>query len=264
MLSTIEIILLLILISVITFGIWNWSNLRGLKNHSSRRTANLDDAKYWELKSKQEFLVAVVTIVTAVIAFLGYNSKKDIESNIKTSMRASIDSVKIGLESELKPMSSKVDTFKSSLSNAEGSIKDAENKIKSYQQKINELNKQSEALKYIASNSKNQADEVLKRISEINKNNVLKQQVYICRVVYDTSNTDQQHFNFQTLTTILGDKLPKFKAKPIVIAISTWPLNANKITINGFNLYTSGGYSTGDVELENDKASVTVMIYEVP
>jgi len=77
------IILLLIIVSLISLFIWNGLNFRSLKKQATLRDKELNDAKYWELKYKTEFMVAIVTLITATAGFLGYSSLQSIEASVK-------------------------------------------------------------------------------------------------------------------------------------------------------------------------------------
>lgn len=71
-------VLLIILISaILVFNIWNLFTLSKLKKQQASQQA-LNDPRYYELKAKQDFLVAVFSVFVATAAFLGYNSLKSI------------------------------------------------------------------------------------------------------------------------------------------------------------------------------------------
>ena len=67
---------------------WNYrsnKNNNWLRNHKQ-----LNDIRYYELKSKNEFLVAVSVLLIAIIAFFGYSTKQNLQDSLRTEFKDSI------------------------------------------------------------------------------------------------------------------------------------------------------------------------------
>jgi uncharacterized membrane protein len=75
-------LLLVIGLALSILCIWNLVTLHQLKKNSSLADTQLNDSKYFELKYKLEFTIAVFTFLVGIAAYLGYNSKESIETKV--------------------------------------------------------------------------------------------------------------------------------------------------------------------------------------
>jgi hypothetical protein len=79
--------------SVLIFSVWNHvlirRHLKGFRNNH-RHTSSLTDEKYFELKSKQEYIIAASAIIFAVLSFIGFSSIKDLRSELNTQIENDI------------------------------------------------------------------------------------------------------------------------------------------------------------------------------
>jgi len=90
------IIIILVGVSLLVFSIWNLISLKRLSKNSTKKDKQLNDSKYYELKYKSEFIIAVFSIVATVAGILGYNSITSAKNEIKADLLAktkSIDSI---------------------------------------------------------------------------------------------------------------------------------------------------------------------------
>jgi amino acid permease len=67
--SQFTVILLIAIVGLIILFVWNAINFRALIKRSNMTNKELNDAKYWELKYKYEFTIAIVGIITATAGF---------------------------------------------------------------------------------------------------------------------------------------------------------------------------------------------------
>jgi hypothetical protein len=111
----ISIILTVVAISIFVFSAWSFillrKHLRQFKGNY-KHSSSLTDEKYFELKSKQEYIIAVSTVIFALFSFIGYSSidniKKDIKAQVEEEMKKvaalrdsanqNLDSARSGLE----------------------------------------------------------------------------------------------------------------------------------------------------------------------
>lgn len=204
-------ILLFIIASVITiYFTWNFFNNRKLPKNSKLE----NDIRYYELKSKYEFLVAVVSLVTAVAVFYGLGTKKDIEQNIKSEFTT-----------EFEPAKKRLSVAERQINEINMNLKTAQGIINSYYNALKEIDTKQKTIDQASQRSQKQFQEFEKRIDTLNKKNILKKNFYLVdniKVNYDviTYNQGFAKFAFDTLTTTLGDKLPKFQKPPLVVAVS--------------------------------------------
>lgn len=268
------VILIILFIAIIIFSAWNGYTLNQIKKSSHTR-AELNDAKYWELKSKQEYLIAVVTLIVAVVAYLGFNTKKDIENELKAALKTKLDTaqhqIKTQLDSatkdiyvQLRPINSTVEKFQSSLNAAEKNINETDLKITNYKTAINALIGQQKGIENKAFKSEGQVNALVERIDILNKSNILKLPIYVVKdYKYGFHTYDTVYFS--NLRTVVGDRLPTFKKPPVIVPISVMPIVPLRITTTSFLIHGVGNNSIAAQDLIDKKyAGITFMIYEVP
>lgn len=213
-------ILVIIGFSVLIFSIWNHLLLkRHLKNflNNYRHTSSLTDEKYFELKSKQEYIIATSTIIFAVISFIGFSSIKELKSQLHTQ-----------IESEIK----RIDTLKTSADSTSTTFVNLNIKGKTLQDSFRSALELVEVIK--------------KRVSSISSKDVIRQNIFIIDpFVIDqfpllTNNKDKGYrlIKFNNLKTISGQALPKFSNAPSVICFSSTNSSVviKDITNNGFKI----------------------------
>lgn len=134
------------------------------------------------------------------------------------------------------------------------------------------LEKRQNQVSQTNSLSEQQANEILERIKELNKKNILKQESYIVEnVVYDEAKADKnsfQKFYFKDFKTILGDKLPKFTKAPFVLPVSNQGASIQilNVTSESFDLGLPAFLGINPSSLKNDKYTGTfyLVISEIP
>ena len=92
-------ILVALLLAFIVFSVWNIINLRKLLKTPLKKDSELNDKKYWELKYKQEYMIAVFAVILGVITWLGYRSVEDIKQDIRLELASKLDSTKKAIDS---------------------------------------------------------------------------------------------------------------------------------------------------------------------
>ncbi|MCD8437692.1 hypothetical protein LNI95_08410 [Tenacibaculum dicentrarchi] len=212
-----EILLVIIFSAIVILNVWNLISLKQLKKDSTKLDSQLNDPKYYELKSKSEFIVAVFTILVAVGGLLGYKSFESVKKSIKDD-----------LLSRMIPINSSID--------------ETEKKIIKYDSifRINEsmqiiINKDIPKNDLKLKNQDRQLKLIQNTLNELNQNNKIKQSFYLVKSleIINIKGKLSKKFYFKDLRTNIGDKIPKFSKLPFLIPI---PENMATIRINDLTL----------------------------
>lgn len=188
--------LITFLIAFTVFLVWN---LISTSRHIKHGTENIQDSKYWELKYKIEYLIAVTSVIVIVSGFLGYQ----LNMNIRTDIDRTID--------EQRQRVSLVDQ-----------------KLLAVDDKISTLNKTSSKLDSFQRNQdvKLSMSNVLmstleRKIKEASESAKLTYVVTLVPLKYYNSETQGlDTVFFRDLKVNGGNPLPAFRTPPSVIAIS--------------------------------------------
>lgn len=267
------ILLVVIGVAILIFNIWNIVVLRRLNNSSTAKDIPLNDAKYYELKYKSEFIVAVFSVIVAVGGLLGYESlqsaKNEVKSDLLTKMR-SIDSLVTQTELRIKrkdsllfEIESKQDIINSAIPINEEKLQKQNVQLRKLMYTINDLN----------DNNKIKQSFYLVRDLKIKNNKGIKVTTQEIQIYRDTLPPEKraaengmkktlaikqetgQYYKFDDLKTNLGDKLPKFTKIPFIISIpeSSFGLEIYNVTLDGFYVDIASGtkWSVGEEEIFN-------------
>jgi nitrogen fixation-related uncharacterized protein len=72
---------LYIALVITIYFLWNFLNNRN--NKWLRNNRHVNDIRYYELKSKNEFLVAVSVLLMGIITFFGYSTKQSLQNSLR-------------------------------------------------------------------------------------------------------------------------------------------------------------------------------------
>lgn len=227
-------LLFIIGVSLIILLIWNLVSIRHLKNQG-KTDKNLNDPRYFELKYKQEFFIATVSLIGTVIVVFGYNSLQNVEKALKddfskktTEISRRTDSIlnyydtsinkRFGItENNLKVISN---SSISLLQKNSIQLQKTQHTLEGYNNALRSLNIQQLEVDKKVKNVQN-------RIVDINSKNILKQNFYLVDSLFfdtriiDTAKSDESFYKiyyFKDMVTIYGDKLPEFKKPPFLIS----------------------------------------------
>lgn len=244
--NLIEILGIIIATSLIIIFVWNLRQYANFKSRSLAKTEEISDARYFELKYKQEFILAIFTVITVTASLLGYNSI----TTIRTALQQSInDSLKAPLQ--------KLDSFKTALDDANQIISDFENR----QAGVNSNLSQAELkIKHTQS--------LAERLSS---NKILKQEIHIVKdlkfspFIGPDWAPEKTIYYFKDLKNTLGEPLPKFSQPPIILPTTnaSATVMAYNITTTSFNL---GSYTTDTlgVDTKDYSVKISLLIYKIP
>lgn len=215
--SKFTVILLIAIFSLIVLFVWNGINFRSLKKSSRLRNSQLNDAKYWELKYKYEFLIAIVGLITAAAGFLGYNSLQSIEIAVKNDFNKKVDSIKLTFQDNYTDVNNRMLAAKDSVKELNRKVKTSQFQLQQNAAILYLLRKQQFNLREAGYQSKDALKNLSIQIDSINKKNKIKKEFYLVTNVALKGLLDPTTIKFSLLKTNSGDRLPIFKKPPIVI-----------------------------------------------
>lgn len=262
-------------IALVVLMIWNLISLKELKEKSII-DRSLSDPRYYELKYKQEFFVATVSLVATVLVIFGYNSLQNVERALKddfvqktklASVRtdsifnffdSSINSRISSTEKHLEEISS---TSSVLMKGTETKLKEAQETVGNYTLKLNILSKKQRDLEKRNLESDQLLNGYSKRIEDLNSKNILKQNFYIVdgltydTRVYDTLKNQESAYKvyyFKNMYTTVGDRLPIFRVPPYLVctienSINGATGNVKEITTESFKFTYSSWSDTNRI-----------------
>jgi hypothetical protein len=237
---TVQVLILLLLISIIGFNVWNAINLRSLLKRPLRDN-QLNDKNYWELKYKLQYIVTIFSVLLAIAAYLGYNTIENAKESITKDIASRVDSTRkklVTINSQIENSQSYVDS----------SVKEADLKLKNYRDLFIKLSEKTDFVKKTISLSSNDLIEFKKQVNDINSKNIIQQNIYIVDNIqftipeitkFDSLNVPRRkRIYFSNLSTISGDKLPIFKKPPFILAFSNqgWDFLIPSVTPTYFDI----------------------------
>ncbi|OFX50570.1 MAG: hypothetical protein A2X13_12280 [Bacteroidetes bacterium GWC2_33_15] len=215
--------------------------IRRLKNDSNKSDKELNDSKYYELKYKTEYFVAVFSVIVALAGLLGYNSLQSAKDEIKMDLLQKTKS----LDSALVQTDNRIKSKDSILKIVEKKHDLLIKAIPVNERKIDFLNYQITSLE--------------KMINDLNSKNKIRQSFYIVKSLglKNTDSVTSMKFSYADLTTNIGDKLPKFDKPPFIVPIPEVFANIeiHNVAIDGFTA-TLGIYVD---EVDTFKFSVLII-----
>ncbi len=202
-----EILIIILIGSLIILTLWNILTIRSYKNKMTSES-QLNDGKYFELKYKMEFMIAVFSIIIAFVGFLGYRSFDKIKNEITDNIQKDIAPITFDLKKAKIDVTRIDSTLKQSSSiytNLYSNLSRLENKISSRSNDFDNLNE---------------------KIKNISDRNILKRNFYIIdNLKFNWKESKDwlkdMTYYYKDLTTNIGDKLPVFTKPPIIIITPT-------------------------------------------
>ncbi len=228
-------ILLLIIIGIalVILMTWNLVSLNQIKKHG-KTDRDLNDPRYYELKYKQEFFIATVSLVGSVLVIFGYNSIQNVEKALTDDFKIKTENMSRRTDSIIKnfdtSVTRKINNTEISLQtiseNSTHIFQKTDKGLKTTQETLTGYNRMLSSLSQQQSIVDNQIKMVQGRITDINSKNIVKQTFYMVDSlpynthIIDTARNEDNMFKtyyFKDMQTTLGDKLPKFTTPPFVL-----------------------------------------------
>jgi hypothetical protein len=197
-----SIILASIGIAVLIFSYWGFRLIqKHVKrfNNNHKFSQSLNDEKYFELKARQDYIIASSAIVFAVLSFIGYTSIKDIKNEMNEQMTVET--------SRLNKLNSSANETLTSFQGIELKGKDLQDSMRSAMELVSILKS---------------------RVTQIFEKDVIKQNIFIVDpfkisdfpLVKKKEPDGYREIKFKELITISGQKLPMFKVPPSIMCFS--------------------------------------------
>lgn len=150
---------------------------------------------------------------------MGYNSIQGIQNNLKADYQKKVDST----DAKLVIAENKINAMAGGIDNK---FRQVDTSMVGYKNLLRYFELQQESINQQAGKAKAELTLAQEKISQINRKNILKQNIYIVEniqynlgVMEDTiANNDWQIVYFKDLKTIMGDRLPEFKRRPFIIS----------------------------------------------
>ncbi|NJX14085.1 hypothetical protein [Tamlana crocina] len=189
----ISIMLIIILVLIISDVFFLWKIFKNI----GKRKKGLPDERYFELKYNINLLKAVSAILIFLVGFLGFNSYNNITENIDKDF-----------SEKLEKQNARIDILTTKLRNYESLVDSLEVKEGESVKNLGEINQQ-----FVEINNK---------IKQIQEDLKYTTKVYVVRDLkfYPSlrvgSRKESQTYWFKEMSTIYGERLPKFKSKPLI------------------------------------------------
>lgn len=236
-----SLILIFIGLSVFIFSLWSFlsikKHLKQFKNNY-KFSSSLTDEKYFELKSRQEYIIAISAVIFSIISFIGYTSIDNIRKDISKQ-----------LDQEKEKINITYDSANQNLSGLEIRGKTVQDTLRSALERLAMLNRGIKAL--------------------YNKD-VINQNIFIVDPLRfnDYSLIDKKNgireVKFKDLRTVSGDKLPIFKSPPSIICFSisnSSSLAVSKVTTDGFQIGFPRSYAIVTEDAPSDPQDIKFSVW---
>ena len=227
-------LLFIIGISLIILLIWNLVSNRQLKTQA-RTDKNLSDPRYYELKYKQEFFIATVSLIGTVIVVFGYNSLQNVEKALMDDFSKKTTKISVRTDSIINYYDTLINkrfiitenNLKSISNNSISLLQKTTLQVENTQQSLQEYKNALGNLNLQQLEADKKVKNVQYRIEDINSKSILKQNFYLVdslifdTKVWDTAKSEEYAYKtyfFKDMKTIYGDRLPDFKKPPFIIA----------------------------------------------
>lgn len=247
-----SIILLIIGLAVLVFALWSFLIIK--KHITKYNRSSLSDEKYFELKARQEYIIATSAIIFGVLSFLGYASVNEIKADLSSQFsaeRESLDSLYKSEKLKMDSLHNYADEANAAFTGLKIEGKDLKDSMRSSLALIN-------TLKF--------------RIAEISKKEVIRQNLFIVDNLHikdfpvsKYKGEDFRYVSFKSLKTISGQDLPVFSEPPniIVFTASGGQVAVTELSKNGFKIFPYMGIlmSQDDIDKNIDDQNLSFSIW---
>jgi hypothetical protein len=206
-------IFLIIGAGILIMSIWNFKALNHLKKNSKAKDEQLNDAKYYELKYKFEFLKATGSIIIGVLVFAGYNSFQNIKDTLKKDYEDKIASTDARFTNQIQDQQKQLESLNSE-------INKSKSEVLLNKKDVDQIRLKLTSSKESVIGFQSALTELEAKLSTVTSKEILRQRLYLVKdVPYSHVNTEwiYEKYYFTDYKTINGESLPKFKEPPIII-----------------------------------------------
>lgn len=243
-----SITLFVIAVAVLIFSYWSFAIIKkhvNRFNNNFKHSSSLSDEKYFELKTKQEYIIAASALIFSVISFMGVSSIKEIKKDLNNSLATETK--------KLENLGRTAEVTNESFSGLSIKGKTIEDSLRS---------------------AMNLVEKLKRRVSEISSKDVINLNIFIVDplvvgdfpIAKEKYYADFRQIKFNTLKTISGDKLPDFKVPPSIICFpsNNATIRVTDITKDGFKIsadmfdYITSENAPNPIKPENVRFSVWI------
>lgn len=248
--KTLTLIVAAMVAASLIFTFWNHflirRHIRAFRK-SHLFSSSLTDEKYFELRSKQEYIIACAIFLISGITFLGYDSLSDLKTEISSDFEKR--------KKEFTILVSQADSAKQVALRASYDVQQAKSDV---------------------SLTRSEAAGIIKQLTEIRSKNIIQTNIYIVDGIkfsdYKYEKDGYRTISFSSLRTISGQRLPDFKKLPSLIATSADGsiIDIRDLTTKSFKVsshsytYSAGGKYTQKQIDEMDFLVFDLWITEKP
>jgi heme/copper-type cytochrome/quinol oxidase subunit 2 len=152
-------ILIVLVITLIGFTVWNLISLKELKKYN-RSKQEIKDDRYYELKYRIEYITTIGLIIISIGAFFGYKwfeeIKKDASDNLK---------------SETEKFEIKIKSLYSEMEYTDSTIKSYQDSVAYYKKSVGDIIDKQNVIDYKADYSRDRFNQLSEKIDVINNKN---------------------------------------------------------------------------------------------
>jgi hypothetical protein len=216
--------------ALLILAVWNFVDFHRLK--SATGSNKIEEPRYWELKYRMDYLVAVAAMGLAVLAFYGYQSFQSAKQAVKLEIDAELGRIREDVnntEKVVQSLNSFSDSIRDDVSTSGARMND-------------QINHQVATLSQLE-----------QKIRKINSRNIVQQEFYVVRSLKLSTNHETKPGSnkvyYKDLITDKEEKLPVFSNPPLVIPISqsNTTINLFNIRADSFEAYLGGVSISGDI-----------------
>ncbi len=181
--------ILLIIIVILLVGdlFFSYKILDKLENN---RKENIDE-KYYELKYHINLLKSISAILIFVFAFIGYSSFVDFKTDMQEDINRTLESQK-------------------------DDISEIDSSLKNYKENLDSLIVFKNQLKNLLEVSDSDLKKINSKVASINSSFKYNPKIYIVNGLNFSDRSEKTKFSFSNMTTVHGEKLPRFKRAPFI------------------------------------------------
>ncbi|KAA5532635.1 hypothetical protein F0919_17795 [Taibaiella lutea] len=211
---------LIITLLLLTIGILLFVSIRDDRKRAKQTHANarIDEAKYYEVKYRMQYITAVFPLIIAVVALIGRKELSSISDSISSTIHGKLDP-------ELKNAQDSINVLRDSQDLMATRFIDIQTKYQQLDGKYNDLINKDKNTSTIVENTGSSADNLSRKVNQlaevinsISDKDIVKSGVYVIRNVpfNKKQGGDMVKYYFKDIKRSNGEGLPTFPNPPIV------------------------------------------------
>lgn len=256
--ENLSILIFALLLALFSLSLWQcFSFYRHAK--TSRNSTQLNDSKYFELKTQLQFVTSVFPIILSILLYAGYNQLESLPAKIKQDISAKLTPQIDSLRDSTKTLKMEQQKIVEQYAYLEIFYLTLKGKGTSISQSLGNSSAALNILEQRLNLLQSQTD-------NISNKDIVNQPIYVVpNLSFDMKGSDVQYFKFHDYKTISGNNLPEFKKPPLIISFSNYGANilicgVTTKQFNGTHWLSSDGPECKSTI--NDKINFSLIIFE--